>query len=86
VDTYDVVERVTTMKNITISVDDETLESAREYARQHRTSINALLRQFLKQTASKKSGDWLQEAFSALKKAGGGSGGKRWKREDLYDV
>jgi hypothetical protein len=35
------------MPNITISLDTELLHSGREYAKQHRTSLNALIRKLL---------------------------------------
>ena len=36
------------MRNITVSVDDETYERARVYAAEHRTSVTALVRDFLR--------------------------------------
>ncbi len=74
------------MPNITLSLNEEILRAGREYARKHNTSLNALIRKFLRQTASKGSTDWLEECFTLMDKAGGNSRGKKWTREELYDV
>jgi Family of unknown function (DUF6364) len=37
------------MKNITLSVDAETLDTAKLYAAERQTSVNALVREFLEQ-------------------------------------
>lgn len=39
------------MRRITVSVDDETYECARLYAAEHRTSVTALVRDFLERLA-----------------------------------
>jgi uncharacterized protein (DUF4415 family) len=35
------------MKNITLALDDETLEAGRAYAERHQTTLNALVRELL---------------------------------------
>lgn len=74
------------MPNITISIDENLLKKSREFAQKHRTSLNAMIRSLLKQTVEKKSGDWLKGCFDLMDRANASSKGKRWKREDLYDV
>jgi len=74
----------TKMKNITLSIDEETLEAGRDYAKRHNMSLNALIRRLLKQTVLSSSTQWLAESFEIMDKARGNSRGKRWKREDLY--
>lgn len=74
------------MPNITISLDEELIKKGRQYAAKHKTSINALIRKYLKQTVVTQSDDWLDGCFGMMDNAGGDSKGKRWKREDLYDV
>ena len=74
------------MKNITISIDEEVLEAGRKYAKTHNTSLNALIRRLLKQTVVKQSSGWLDECFELMDKQKTDSKGKRWKREELYDV
>ena len=75
------------MPNITISLDEKLLKSGREYAKKHRTSVNALIRNLLEQTVKRSdSTQWLDECFAMMNRANVRSKGKRWKREDLYDV
>jgi hypothetical protein len=74
------------MPNITISLDELLLKSGRQYAEQHQTSINALIRSLLEKTVKNDSTLWIEECFSLMDRAGVHSKGKCWKREDLYDV
>lgn len=74
------------MKNITISIDEDTLKSGRNYAKRHKMSLNALIRKLLKQNVSTESTQWLTEAFALMDRAGADSQGKRWRREDLHRV
>ena len=74
------------MKNITLSIDDEVLKAGREYARKHHISLNNLIRKLLAQTVLPSSQYWLDECFSLMDKAKADSGGRKWTREELYDV
>ena len=74
------------MPNITISLDEELLKSGRRYAEKHNTSLNALIRNLLEQTVNPQSTAWLEECFLLMDRANASSHGKRWTREDLYDV
>ena len=74
------------MPNITISLNEDLLKSGRRYAEKHQTSVNALIRKFLEQTVRSDSNDWIEECFSLMDRAKANSGGRRWKREDIYDV
>ena len=74
------------MPNITISLDEDLLKAGRQYAKKHNTSVNALIRKLLEQTVSSRSIDWLDECFKLMDQAEVNSQGKRWNREDLYDV
>ena len=74
------------MKNVTLAVDEKLLDEGRRYARQHHTSLNALLRDLLQRTVRETGGTWVDECIAKMDKAGGRSGGKTWKRGDLYDV
>ena len=74
------------MKNITISIDEEVLEAGRKYAKMHNTSLNALIRRLLKQAVIKQSSGWLEECFELMDQQEANSKGRRWKREELYDV
>ncbi|UCG06942.1 MAG: hypothetical protein JSV83_24095 [Desulfobacterales bacterium] len=74
------------MPNITISLDEELLKSGRRYAEKHQTSMNALIRKLLEQTVRSQSDDWLEECFRLMDRAGGNSEGRKWNREELYNV
>lgn len=75
------------MKNVTLALDEDILEAGREYARQHRTSLNRLIRKLLEQTvAPPPSSSGLAEFLRLAKKANGHSRGWKWRRTDLYDV
>lgn len=74
------------MPNLTISLDDDLLKAGRQYAKKHNTSMNAIIRKLLEKTVKSQSQDWLDECFNLMDRAGVNSQGKRWQREDLYDV
>jgi len=74
------------MKNITLSIDEDTLKAGREYAKKHHISLNALIRRLLKQTIKKESGKWIEESFRLMDEATANSEGKKWTRGDLYRV
>ena len=74
------------MPNITISIDEKLLKNGREYAKRHHTSMNALIRSLLERTLRVDSSQWIDECFALMDRANVSSKGKRWKREDLYDV
>jgi hypothetical protein len=74
------------MPNITISIEEQLLKSGRKYAEEHQTSLNALIRNLLEQTVKTDSNQWIEECFALMDRANTSSGGKRWKREELYDV
>jgi len=74
------------MPNITISLDEDLLRAGRRYASEHDTSVNALVRKLLQETVQSQSQAWLEESFKLMDQANVNSQGKRWKREDLYDV
>lgn len=75
------------MKNVTIALDEKILDAGRDYAREHRTSLNSLIRQLLERTVLRQTNEsgW-NEFFALADKAGGDSRGWKWNREDLYDV
>jgi hypothetical protein len=74
------------MKNVTLSIDEETLKAGRDYAKKHNMSLNALIRKLLKQSVVNSSTQWLTESFELMDKAKANSKGKTWKREDLHRV
>ncbi len=74
------------MPNVTIAIDDYLLEKGRHYAQKHQTSLNCLIRNLLAQTVIEEKRNWLDDCFKLIDKAKGNSQGKKWRREELYDV
>jgi len=70
--------------NLTLSADDETINRSREYALKHGTSLNQLVRDFLRDLTRQEDRDRVAEEFS--RNATGHSGrspkGYRFDRED----
>ncbi len=74
------------MKNVTLAVEDKLLEDSREYAQRHHTTLNAMVRTFLRQTVTRSSPEnWMKELFRLADEAHGNSRGWKWNREELYD-
>jgi hypothetical protein len=71
--------------NLTLSVDDRLVERAREVARQQGTSLNALIRDYIEGLAGHAAGDEILSEFDAMWAEPGSSGGKPFKRAELYD-
>ena len=75
------------MKNITLSIQEDLLQAGRKYAQRHHTSLNELIRHLLRKTVIKDSSQsWSEECFLMMDQSGADSKGKKWSREDLYDV
>jgi hypothetical protein len=72
------------MKNITLALDEETLDAGREYAQRHGTTLNTLVRELLAKTvlADKKAA--IDEMFRLMDTHPGNSHGRRWTREELH--
>ena len=76
------------MTNLTLTVDEDILRQARIRALELGTSVNALVREYLKQLAGRSTAaEGVAELFAATQDAGAGSGpeGRTWTRGDLYD-
>ena len=75
------------MTNLTITVDEQVLKKARMRALEEDTSVNAVLREYLKDYADADSGLRLavDRVLAASRESKSGSGGRTWKREDLYE-
>ena len=76
------------MTNLTLTVDDDTLRMARIKALELGTSVNALVRDYLKQLAGRSTAaEGIAEFFAATQGAGAGSGaeGRSWTRDELYE-
>ena len=75
------------MANLTISIEDNLLRRARVRAAERGTSVNAVLRDYMRQWAG--AADERARALAALLKrslrARSGRGGRRWTREQLHE-
>ena len=72
------------MKNITLAIDDETLEAGRAYAERHQTTLNALVRDLLAKTVHTDRTATAAEMFRLMDDTPGRSRGKRWTRDELH--
>ena len=75
------------MKNITLAIDDSVLGEARIYASRKRTTVNALVRNYL-QTLANDEGrvrEAMRQLRSLSEKSTAEVGPITWKRDDLYD-
>jgi len=75
------------MKNITLAIDEGTLNAVRRYAAAHNTSLNAIVRQHLTRIATGE--DRAREAIRELRamsdRSAADIGPVTWKRDDLHD-
>ena len=72
--------------NITLSADKELVKRAREYAAQHGTSLNQIIREYMKQFSSVSSVEKNAEEFARLAREQGGVGptGFVFDREEAH--
>lgn len=76
------------MANLTISVGDDVLRMARVRALEHRTSVNAILRDYLERYAGSGPTAAALAGFlelAAASHAGSGPGGRTWTRDEIHD-
>jgi hypothetical protein len=76
------------MTNLTLTVEEDVLRQARIRALELGTSVNALVRGYLRQLAGRSTAaEGIAEFLAATKDAGAGSGpeGRTWSRDDIYD-
>jgi hypothetical protein len=75
------------MKNVTLSVEEDVLARVRRYASQRETSVNALVREFLRSLAEKE--DRARHARAKLRELSRRSrarmGVRSWTRDDLHE-
>jgi hypothetical protein len=77
--------------NITLSADEDLVENAREYARRHGTSLNQMIRDYLRTLTAAETRQEAAEAFEVVARSMAGdsghgpSAGSPWAgREALY--
>jgi hypothetical protein len=72
------------MKNVTLALDEETLDAGRAYAQRHQTTLNTLIRELLVKTVVADRQAAVREMFRLMDAHPGNSYGQRWTREELY--
>jgi hypothetical protein len=72
------------MKNVTLALDEETLNAGRAYAQRHQTTLNALVRDLLVKTVVADRQAAVDEMFRLMDAHPGNSRGRRWTRDELY--
>ncbi len=73
------------MKNVTLALDDETLNAGRAYAQRHQTTLNALIRELLEKTVLSDREASIREMFRLMDAYPGNSRGQHWTREELHE-
>ena len=72
--------------NLTISVDDELIERAREMARRQGTSVQEVIRKHLADYIGDRPRDEVaKELIELFRRTAGRSGGKKISRSDAYE-
>jgi hypothetical protein len=72
------------MKNITLALDEKTIDAGRSYAQKHHTTLNALVRELLDKTVMADTEAAVREMFRLMDEHPGNSHGRRWTREELH--
>lgn len=75
------------MKNITLSIDEQTLATVRRYASERDSSVNALVRDYLTRVARQadRAGLARQRIRELSEASGARIGSARWSRDALHD-
>jgi C4-dicarboxylate-specific signal transduction histidine kinase len=75
------------MKNITLSVREETLREVRKIAAERETTVNALVREYLEQLAAhtERRARLRRELARFARKTRAAVGPITWSREDLHE-
>jgi len=75
------------MTKLTIAMDERVLERAQSRASQQGTSLDALVRSYVESFASGEEGreQAVKNLLDLSRKTEGGSGGRRWTRNELHE-
>ena len=73
--------------NITLSADKELISNSRRYAEKHNTTLNNLVREYLKHITNELQSDNAALEFENLARESGGKSSPDYKfnRDDIYD-
>ena len=72
------------MRNVTITLDERTLEDARRYAAVRGISLNAFLRDLISRSVRRPGEQATDELFEAMDRLPKTTVGVAWNRDDLY--
>ena len=72
------------MRNVTLALDEETLEACRSYAELHQTTLDALVRELLVKTVVVDREAAVRKMFRLMDAHPGHSRGQRRTREELH--
>lgn len=75
------------MANVTLSIEEEDLKKARIHAIEQGTSLNAVIRAFVKEYAagSERYRRITESILDHAERSKASSEGRQWHREELYD-
>ena len=76
------------MANVTITMDKEMLEKAKDLAAVNRMSLSAMVRRNLEREVGKDdtlAREWWGNFEAMTERLGGNSQGWKWNREELYE-
>ena len=75
------------MKNITLSVDDDVLATARRYAAEHDSTVNGLVRDYLTRLAryDDRAASARRRIRELSEQSAAKIGGKTWHRDSLHE-
>ncbi|MCF6335846.1 MAG: DUF6364 family protein [Spirochaetales bacterium] len=73
--------------NITLSADKDLINNSRLYAHKHNTTLNSLVREYLKRITNDSSYENIAMEFETLARDNGGKSPKDYKfnRDDIYN-
>jgi hypothetical protein len=77
------------MANLTLTIDEDLLLKARQRALAEKTSVNAVVRDYLVKYAGEKSRERAERLIRLMDEINAtdrpSSGGKKWTRDEIYD-
>ncbi|MCK5199328.1 MAG: hypothetical protein KAR21_13305 [Spirochaetales bacterium] len=73
--------------NITLSADKDLINNSRLYAEKHNTTLNNLVREYLKRITNESETKNIAEEFETLARdnSGRSSGNYKFDRDEIYD-
>jgi metal-responsive CopG/Arc/MetJ family transcriptional regulator len=74
-----------TMKNVTLSMPDDLLSKSREYAEKHGTTLNEMIRDYLKKTVKSDQSDFIKRLELLQQQVQVKTKGERFDRDALYE-